>query len=161
MRGQTWPDRAWLALLAGTLPIERLAGMRLIVTPGTILRWHRDVGRRRWSSRRREVFRPTEQRIVSRSKIGHGLLACGSSWRQAAWLYSLIAPGGARPRDGYPNPSRKTGVSSGIHRAAGPRRPDGFPDPSRPDRPSAAGPAVLGQYRRPHRSWLARRLTKP
>jgi hypothetical protein len=33
----TWPDRAWLALLAGTLPIERLAGMRLIVTPGTIV----------------------------------------------------------------------------------------------------------------------------
>src|ERR1017187_3826402 len=32
----TWPDRAWLALLAGTLPIGRLAVMRLIVTPGTI-----------------------------------------------------------------------------------------------------------------------------
>jgi hypothetical protein len=29
----TWPDRAWLALLARTLPIDRLAGMRLIVTP--------------------------------------------------------------------------------------------------------------------------------
>ena len=43
----TWPDRAWLALLAGTLPIERLAAMRLIVTPGTILRWHRDIVRRR------------------------------------------------------------------------------------------------------------------
>jgi hypothetical protein len=28
----TWPDRAWLAPLAGTLPIERLAAMRLIVT---------------------------------------------------------------------------------------------------------------------------------
>jgi hypothetical protein len=28
----TWPDRAWLALLAGTLPIGRLAVMRLIVT---------------------------------------------------------------------------------------------------------------------------------
>jgi hypothetical protein len=28
----TWPDRAWLALLAGTLPIERLAAMRLMVT---------------------------------------------------------------------------------------------------------------------------------
>ena len=25
----TWPHRAWLALLAGTLPIDRLAGMRL------------------------------------------------------------------------------------------------------------------------------------
>jgi putative transposase len=32
----TWPDRAWLALLAGTLPVRRLAAMRLIVTPGTI-----------------------------------------------------------------------------------------------------------------------------
>jgi len=28
----TWPDRVWLALLAGTLPIGRLAAMRLIVT---------------------------------------------------------------------------------------------------------------------------------
>src|SRR5256885_16411647 len=49
-----WPDRAWLALLAGTLPTERLAGMRLIVTPGTILRWHRDIVRRRWSRRSRQ-----------------------------------------------------------------------------------------------------------
>jgi putative transposase len=39
----TWPDRAWLVLLAGTVPAERLAAMRLIVTPGTILRWHRDI----------------------------------------------------------------------------------------------------------------------
>jgi hypothetical protein len=43
----TWPDRAWLALLAGTLPADRLAAMRLIVTPATILRWHRDIVRRR------------------------------------------------------------------------------------------------------------------
>jgi putative transposase len=56
----TWPDRAWLALLAGTLPIERLAAMRLIVTPGTILRWHRDIARRRWArvSRRGRSGRP-------------------------------------------------------------------------------------------------------
>jgi len=49
-----WPDRAWLALLAGTLPIERLAGMRLIVTPATIMRWHRDIVRRRWARRSRQ-----------------------------------------------------------------------------------------------------------
>jgi putative transposase len=49
----TWPDRAWLALLAGTLPTERLAAMRLIVTPGTILRWHRGIVRRRWARRSR------------------------------------------------------------------------------------------------------------
>ena len=42
-----WPDRAWLALLAGTVPAGSLAGMRLLVTPGTILRWHRDIVRRR------------------------------------------------------------------------------------------------------------------
>jgi hypothetical protein len=45
----TWPDRAWLALLAGALPVGRLAAMRLIVTPGTIMRWHRDIVRRRWA----------------------------------------------------------------------------------------------------------------
>ena len=50
----TWPDRAWLALLAGTLPIGRLAVMRLIVTPGTILRWHRDIVHRRWARRSRQ-----------------------------------------------------------------------------------------------------------
>ena len=44
----TWPDLAWLALLAGMLPVDRLAEMRLIVTPGTILRWQRDIVRRRW-----------------------------------------------------------------------------------------------------------------
>ena len=49
----TWPDRAWLALLAGTLPIDRLAATRLIVTPGTVLRWHRDILRRRWARRSR------------------------------------------------------------------------------------------------------------
>jgi hypothetical protein len=43
----TWPDRAWLALLAGTVPAERLAAMRLIVTPGAILRWQREIVRRR------------------------------------------------------------------------------------------------------------------
>jgi putative transposase len=46
----TWPDRAWLALLAWTLPADRLGAMRLIVTPGTILRWQRDIVRRQWAS---------------------------------------------------------------------------------------------------------------
>jgi putative transposase len=62
----TWPDRAWLALLAVTLPAERLAAMRLIVTPGTILRWHRDIVRRRWArlSRRGRSGRPPVRRRV-------------------------------------------------------------------------------------------------
>jgi transposase len=64
--GLTWPDRALPALLAGTLPIGRLAAMRPIVTPGTILRWHRDIVRRRWSrrSRRGRSGRPATHRAV-------------------------------------------------------------------------------------------------
>jgi putative transposase len=67
-----WPDRAWLALLAGTVPAGRLAGMRLLVTPGTILRWHRDIVRRRRGhlSRRgrsgRPATHPTVRSVVLR-----------------------------------------------------------------------------------------------
>ena len=62
----TWPDRAWLALLARTVPAGRLAAMRLIVTPGTIVRWHRDIVRRRWArrSRRGRSGRPATHRKV-------------------------------------------------------------------------------------------------
>jgi putative transposase len=59
----TWPDRAWLALLAGTVPAERLAAMRLIVAPGTIVRWRRDIVRRR-RSRRGRCGRPATHRKV-------------------------------------------------------------------------------------------------
>ena len=48
------------------MPAERLAAMRLIVTPGTILRWHRDIVRRRWArvSRRGRSGRPATHRKV-------------------------------------------------------------------------------------------------
>jgi putative transposase len=61
----TWPDRAWLVLLAGRLPADRLAVMRLIVTPATVLRWHRDIVRR-WArlSRRSRSGRPPTRRNV-------------------------------------------------------------------------------------------------
>jgi transposase len=62
----TWPDRARLAPLAGTLPAGRLAGLRLIVTPSSILRWHRDILRRRWARRSRcgRTGRPPTRRNV-------------------------------------------------------------------------------------------------
>jgi putative transposase len=62
----TWSDRAWLALLAGTLPIDRLAATRLIVTPGTVLRWHPGIVRRRWARRSRHgrCGRPPVRRNV-------------------------------------------------------------------------------------------------
>ena len=61
----TWPDRAWLALLAGTVPGGRLTGMRLIVTPGTILRWHRDIVRRRWARLSRPGRPPVRRKVRS------------------------------------------------------------------------------------------------
>lgn len=64
-RKLTWADRAWLVLLAGLLPATRLSRIRLIVTPGTLLGWHRDLLRRRWArrSRRRPGRRPTRHNI--------------------------------------------------------------------------------------------------
>ena len=43
-----------------------LAGQRLIVTPGTLLRWHRDIIRRRWARRSRQgrTGRPATHRKV-------------------------------------------------------------------------------------------------
>jgi hypothetical protein len=80
----TWPDRAWLALLAGTVPAERLAAMRLIVTSGTILRWQRDIVRRQWArrSRRGRSGRPATHHKVrsvvlrlAREKVDIGYIA--------------------------------------------------------------------------------------
>jgi putative transposase len=67
----TWPDRAWLALLARMVPTERLAAMRLIVIPGTIVRWQRDIVRRRWArrSRRGRSGRPATHHKVRSSAV--------------------------------------------------------------------------------------------
>src|ERR1039457_7281516 len=46
-----WADRALLAALLGLLPNARSAGLRLLVPPDTIVRWHRDIVRRRWAAR--------------------------------------------------------------------------------------------------------------
>jgi putative transposase len=47
----SWADRALLATLLGVIPRARRHGLRLLVTPDTILRWHRDIIRRRWAAR--------------------------------------------------------------------------------------------------------------
>jgi putative transposase len=49
-------DRALLAGLARLLPPQRRHGM--VVTPQTLLRWHRELVRRRWTQPRRSSGRP-------------------------------------------------------------------------------------------------------
>ncbi len=46
-----WADRALLAALFGVIPKARCQGLRLLITPDTIVRWHRDIVRRRWAAR--------------------------------------------------------------------------------------------------------------
>src|SRR5215218_10965711 len=49
-------DRAFLAALARLLPQRRRHG--LIVTPQTLLRWHRELVRRKWAQPKRTAGRP-------------------------------------------------------------------------------------------------------
>src|SRR5450631_3104006 len=64
--GVNWADRALLATLLGVIPRARRQGLRLLVTPDTILRWHRDIVRRRWAARsmRGKTGRPATRRNV-------------------------------------------------------------------------------------------------
>jgi putative transposase len=61
-----WADRALLAILLGVIPKTRRHGLRLLVTPDTILRWHRDIVRRRWAARsiRGKSGRPATRRNI-------------------------------------------------------------------------------------------------
>jgi transposase len=61
-----WADRALIAALLSVMPKARRHGMRLVVSPDTILRWRRDLVRRRWASRSRRgrTGRPATRRNV-------------------------------------------------------------------------------------------------
>ena len=62
----SWADRALIALLLDVIPKRHRGGLRLTVTPQTIMRWHRDIVRRRWAdkSRPKHPGRPRVNRNV-------------------------------------------------------------------------------------------------
>jgi putative transposase len=62
----SWADRALLATLLSLIPRVRHHRIQLLVTPDTILRWHRDIVRRRWTakSRRGKSGRPATRRNI-------------------------------------------------------------------------------------------------
>lgn len=55
-------DRALMALLLGLIPKVKHPGLRLIVIPGTILRWRREILRRRWAAKSQPKGRPATRR---------------------------------------------------------------------------------------------------
>jgi putative transposase len=61
-----WADRALLATLLGAIPKARRQGLRLLVTPDTIVRWHRDIVRQRWGARsmRGRTGRPATRQSI-------------------------------------------------------------------------------------------------
>jgi len=48
-------DRTLLAALLHRLPRTRLRQLHLLVSPDTVLRWHRDLLRRRWAAKSRPI----------------------------------------------------------------------------------------------------------
>ena len=65
-------DRALIAALTRLLPTPRRLG--LLVTPATILRWHRQLVARRWAT---QPLRPGRPAIPAGLRALVGRLACG------------------------------------------------------------------------------------
>src|SRR5450631_826207 len=63
----TWADRALLATLVSVIPRARRQGLRLLVTPDTMVCWHCDIARRRWAARsmRGKTGRPATRRNIT------------------------------------------------------------------------------------------------
>lgn len=137
----TWPDRAWLALLAGTLPVDRLAAMRLIVTPATVLRWHRDILRRRWARRSRSGRPPVRRNIRSvvlrlareNESWGyrriHGELAGLGITVAASTVWQILKIAGIDPAPAI-RPATQKGGRSGVVGAGAGRTPRAAPPPA-------------------------------
>jgi putative transposase len=82
-----WADRALLATLLAVIPKARRHGLRLLVTPDTVLRWHRDIVRRRWAARsmRGRTGRPANRRniralVLRLARENHGYVKLEIMW---------------------------------------------------------------------------------
>ena len=80
-----WADRALIATLLSVLPKAWRHGLRLLVTPDTILRWHRDIVGRRWAARsmRGKTGRPATRRNIQ-------ALGCRLARENPRWGYRRI-----------------------------------------------------------------------
>ena len=121
-----WADRALLAALLGVIPKARCYGLRLLVTPDTIVRWHRDIVRRRWAARsmrgRTGTGRPATRRTVKALVLRlarenpewgygriHGELAGLGVNVAASTVWEILKTHGIGPRrDGPGQPGRSS-----------------------------------------------------
>src|SRR5664279_21492 len=96
----TWADRALIAALLELIPRRRHASLRLIITPETVLRWRRDVLRRRWAPKSQHK-RPGHQLPTTtspgwsfgwlgRTRVMWSRGLCGA-WRLSRWPHCLVS----------------------------------------------------------------------
>ena len=94
----TWADRALIVLLLDIIPRSRRAGLRLFVTPETVLRWRRDIVRRRWvrKSQHKHPGRPRTRRTIRALVLRMARNNSGWGYRrihgELAGLGILVAP---------------------------------------------------------------------
>ncbi len=108
----TWSDRALVAALARLVPRERWAAF--LVTPETILRWHRALVRRRWTYPHRRPGRPPFPRDGRADRppgTGEPALGLPAHRRRAEEARRHGLEGQRRQRPSTPWPSASTTTS--------------------------------------------------
>src|SRR4029077_15365170 len=87
-----WADRALLAALLAVIPKARRHGLRLLVTSDTIVRWHREIVRRRWAARsmRGKTGRPAIRRNIRALVLR--LARENPHWRYRSYAERRIMP---------------------------------------------------------------------
>jgi transposase len=115
-----WADRALLAALLSVIPKARRHRLRLLVTPDTILRWHRDIIRRRWTARSahgrsgRPATRRNIQALIRRLarenpawgyRRIHGELAGLGVKVAASTVWEILKASGINPAQGRTGPT--------------------------------------------------------
>jgi hypothetical protein len=155
----TWADRGLIAALSSVIPRSRRAGLRLVVTPDTILRWHRDLLRRRWAAKCRagRSGRPVTRRDIRR-------LVLRLAGENPAWGYRRIhgelagSASGSHPRGcGRSSPGRSTGYKIGMGTPA--HLPADRRDPRQcQDRPGGPGRLIHRPESPRGPQWIAVRL---
>jgi hypothetical protein len=106
----TPPDRAFLAALLHRLSRPRLRQLHLIVSPDTVLRWHRDLLRRQHAKQSRPngqadrppaaASRPSSCAWPGRTRVGatDGSMANWPYWASRSPLYPVGDPAAQRDR---------------------------------------------------------------
>jgi len=112
----TWSDRALIALLAGLIPRERWTAF--LLTPKTILDWHRRLVARRWTYPHRRPGRPslgreTVELIVglARENPRWGYLRIVGELRKLGITVSKGSVATALGRHGLPPAPRRDGLN--------------------------------------------------